>query len=184
MPGSRLLASMLLLGALTGCGDDAEPAPAAEPSLGAQSPTASAPPGKPMDGLERPVARQLGPRLEDDGLDLAYVDCPRWAGSVPAALTCKGYVDGVVGKVKVELSRGERSRVEFDAWLDHGVVATTRLVERLEDEGYVDVDCGPTPAYPARLGMRIVCRAQHDQGVEHVVATVTDRFGHVQIASY
>lgn len=183
MPRSRWLASLLLLGALAGCADDPEPAPAGEPRLGAPSPDVSAPPEQPMDDLERPVADQLAPRLEDDGLTLEYVECPRWRGAVPSTLTCKGYVDGIVGKVKVELSRGPR-QVEFDAWLAQGVVATTRLVERLEREGYAGVDCGATPAYPARLGMRIVCRVRGKDEVSHVVATVTDPAGHVQIAGY
>lgn len=184
MTRSRRLAPLLLLAALAGCADDAGTVPGEEPSLGAQSPAASTPPRAPMDDLERPVAERLAPRLEDDGLTLEYVDCPRWSGGVPDVLTCKGYVDGVVGAVRVELSGEDRESVEFDAWLDHGVVATERLVERLEAEGYVEVDCGPTPAYPARLGMRIVCRVRGEDDVLHVVATVTDRAGHVQIASY
>lgn len=180
---SRWLASLLLLPAVAGCADDSDSAPVEEPSLGAPSPAVSAPPDKPMDDLERPVAERLAPRLEDDGLTLQYVACPRWSGTVPATLTCEGYVDGVVGEVKVELSDGG-GQVEFDAWLVRGVVATTRLVERLEHEGFAGVDCGPTPAYPARLGLRIVCRVRGEQDVSHVVATVTDRAGHVQIAAY
>jgi len=137
-----------------------------------------------MDDLERPVHTRLAPRLEDDGLTLEYVDCPRWSGTVPAALQCEAYVDGVVGEVAVELSRGAGGGVQFDAWLDHGVVATTRLVERLEGEGYSDVDCGRTAAYEARLGTRIVCSVRDDDEASHVVATVTDRGGHVQIEDY
>jgi len=137
-----------------------------------------------MDDLEQPVAQRLASRLEDDGLTLEYVECPPWSGKVPTVLECKGYVDGVVGEVVVELSHRERGRVEFDARLEAGVLAMTRLVERLEREGYRDVDCGPTRAYPARVGMRIRCRAHKGDEAAHVVATVVDRHGAVRIQDY
>lgn len=183
MPSSRWFASLLLLGALVACGEEVD-TPTEAPRLGAQDPPTSAAPETPMNDLEEPVHTRLAPRLEDDGLTLEYVDCPRWSGTVPAVLECKAYVDGVVGEVEVELSKGPGGRVEFDAWLDHGVVATTRLVERLESEGYTDVDCGSTAAYAARLGTRIVCSVREGDDASHVVATVTDRVGHVQIEDY
>jgi hypothetical protein len=137
-----------------------------------------------MDDLEQPVAESLAPRLEDDGLTLEYVECPPWAGALPAVLECKGYVDGVVGEVVVELSRRAGGRVDFDARLGEGVLAMTRLVDQLEAEGYRDVDCGGSPAYPARVGMRIGCRAHRDGRARHVVATVVDRRGAVRIEDY
>jgi hypothetical protein len=179
--------SLLLLGALAACGDEpsgtADPV-RAEPSLGAPAASSVSPPAEPMDRVEEPVAERLAPSLEDEDLTLEYVDCPRWDGVLPASLVCKGYVDGVLGEVDVELTQGRGGHVEFDAWLDHGVVATTRLVRRLEDEGYTDVDCGPRAAYPAAPGLRIVCRGHADGEVEHVVATVVDHDGSVRIEDY
>jgi hypothetical protein len=180
-------ASLLLLGLLAACGDD--PGDSAgpsrtEPSLGAPAPSSATPPPEPMDHVEEPVATRLAPSLEHENLTLEYVDCPRWDGVLPANLVCKGYVDGVVGEVDVELTEGRNGHVEFDAWLDHGVVATTRLVRRLEDEGYTDVDCGPLPAYPAEPGLRIVCRGRAEGEAAHVVATVVDHDGSVRIEDY
>ncbi len=134
-----------------------------------------------MDDLEQPVAERLRSRLEGDGLTLEYVDCPRWTGDAPSTLTCKGYVDGVVGEVDVELARATDGRTEFEAWLGEGVLATQRLVARLEREGYTAVDCGATPAYPARLGMMMVCRVEENGSTGYLVATVTDRRGAVRI---
>jgi hypothetical protein len=180
-------APLLLLGVLAACGDDpgdtAVPA-RAEPSLGAPAPSSATPPAQPMDHVEEPVADQLAPRLADEDLTLEYVECPRWSGDLPASLVCKGYVDGVLGEVDVELTEGRDGRVEFDAWLDHGVVATARLVRRLEDEGYTDVDCGALAAYPAEPGLRIVCRGHTEGSSEHVVATVVDHDGRVRIEDY
>jgi hypothetical protein len=179
--------SLLLLGALAACGGepgDTADAERSEPSLGAAAPSSAPPPAEPMDQVEKPVAERLAPSLEDEDLTLEYVDCPRWDGVLPASLVCEGYVDGVLGEVDVELTEGRRGHVEFDAWLDHGVVATTRLVRRLEDEGYTDVDCGPRPAYPATPGLRIVCRGHAEGETEHVVATVVDHDGSVRIEDY
>jgi hypothetical protein len=187
MRRSHWAASLLFLGTLAGCGDDpdasADPS-AAQPSLGAPAPSSVAPPAQPMDRVEKPVAEQLAPRLEDENLTLEYVDCPRWNGDLPASLVCEGYLDGVVGEVDVELTEGRDGHVEFDAWLDNGVVATTRLVQRLEAEGYTRVDCGALPAYPATPGLRIVCRGTTEGRVEHVVATVVDADGGVRIEDY
>ena len=190
MPGMRCVASLLLLfaillGGLLGCGNDDEAAPAGpKPSLGAPRPVPSATPHEAMDDLEQPVAHRLAPRLLDDGLTLQYVECPRWSGAVPVVLECKGYVDGVVGTVVVELSRRTAGRVEFDARLEEGVLAVRRLEQRLERGGYTGVDCGGTRAYPARAGMRISCTAHKGEHLSHVVATVVDRRGAVRIEDY
>lgn len=190
MSRSRWVASLLLLGVLSGCeGEPAEraavdPPETAAPSPGASAPPPSKPPRAPMDSLEQPVAERLAPRLEDDGLDLEYVECPGRPAGVPARLACKGYVDGVVGDVEVELSQGEGGRVDFDASLEGGVLATTRLVERLEAEGYAEVDCGETPAYPSEVGLRIVCSVRADDLPTYVVAEVTDPDGAVRIEEY
>lgn len=183
MKGSRWVASLLLLVALPACGDGPKPA-RPDLRLGAPGPETSAPPHNGMDDLERPVAKRLRPRLEDDGLTLQHVECPRWSGAVPTALRCRAYVDGVVGEVVVKLTDRAAGRVEFDAYLRQGVLATPRLVARLEKDGYRGVDCGRTPAYPARVGMRIVCRVHQDGEVSHVVATVVDRHGAVRIEGY
>jgi hypothetical protein len=184
MPGSRWVASLLVAGALAACADDgSERRAAPAPSIGAESPVASATPSRPMDRLEQPVADRLAPRLRDEGLTLEYVDCPRWSGSRRVVMRCKGYVDGVVGEVEVELSE-HRGHLEFDAWLSRGVVATSRLVERLQDQGHTSVDCGEVPAYPARQGMTIVCRVEDAGVTSHVVATVTGRSGAVEIERY
>lgn len=184
----RLAAGLLAVVALSGCGAD-EPGGSEQvaedtPRLGAPAPTPSTPPDQPMDDLEQPVADRLAPRLAREGLTLQHVACPPWTGSVPITLECKGYVDGVVADVDVALTDGVGDRVDFDAELGEGVVATGRLVARLEAEGYADVDCGPTPAYPARLGMRLVCRVHDEAETTYVVATVTDRSGAVKIEDY
>lgn len=177
-----LLPALVTLAALSGCADGSEQARVRD--LGGPAPTPSAVPSEPMDRLEQPVADRLAPRLDQEGLTLEYVDCPVWSGDVPDDVRCEGYVDGVVGEVEVRLSRGVRGVVQFDAWLDEGIVATSRLVTRLEREGWNAVDCGPTPAYPARAGLRITCRVHEGGTAAYVVATVTDRRGEVQIEEY
>ncbi|HLN75441.1 MAG TPA: hypothetical protein VK204_00270 [Nocardioidaceae bacterium] len=180
---SLTLLSVLTL--LVGCtGEDPAPAPREPPRLGAPSPTPSATPSRPMDGLERSVAGRLASRLHREGLSLEYVDCPPWKGSSRSALRCRGYVDGVVVPVGVKLSRGASGNTEFDAWLGAGILATSRLTDRLQREGYSDVDCGSVAAYPARLGTRIVCRVTKDGNSRYLVATVTDRHGAVRIQDY
>lgn len=182
MRGPRRVVPLLLLAALAACQDGA--AGDRSPRLGGATPTPSAAPERPMDHLEQPVAARLAPRLARTGLTLEYVDCPPWPGEVPFHAACHGYVDGVVGEVEVRLSQGAGGGVEFDAWLSEGVVATSRLVDRLEEEGWHGVDCGPTPAYPARTGLRIVCRVHEGGTASYVVATVTDRRGEVRIRDY
>jgi len=137
-----------------------------------------------MNRLETAVTQRLNTRLGDDGLRLQHVDCPHWDGTVPHHLRCEGYVDGVVGEVGVDLAKGDGGRIEFDAELGDGVVATTRLVDRLGHEGYADVRCGRDAAYPAEPGLRIVCRGRRDGETVHVVATVTDHHGAVKIEDY
>lgn len=137
-----------------------------------------------MDYLEKAVDEHLASRLDDEGLSLRYVDCPHWDGRAPSTLTCKGYVDGVVAQVTVALSRGAHGGTEFDAWLEEGVVSTGRLVDRLERQGYTRVRCGSVPAYPARVGMRIVCRVNERGRSAYLVATVIDRHGAVRIQDY
>lgn len=176
-----LLGSLAVLGA---CSSEDPPAATRKPRLGAPSPTTSTPPAGPMDMVERSVAKRLASRLEDEALTLEYVDCPPRKAERPSALTCTGYVDGLVVPVGVQLSRGGHGGTEFDAWLGEGIVATARLVGRLEREGYAHVDCGSVRAYPARLGMRIVCRVRRHGGVGYLVATVTDRHGAVRIQDY
>jgi hypothetical protein len=183
MPGSRWVASLLLLG-VVGCTHVQEPAAGPQAHLGASRLTPSPTPKQAMDDLERPVAQRLAPRLQDDGLTLQYVDCPSWSGAVPVVLRCKGYVDGVVGEVLVQLTHRAGGRVEFDARLGKGVLAMTRLVRRLQREGYGNVDCGSRPAYPTHIGMHIVCSVQRGGEVHHVVATVVDRNGAVRIERY
>jgi hypothetical protein len=176
---------LLLLVVLGACDGDsgAEPADPA-PRPGARAPVPSTPPARPMDALEQPVADRLAPELRDEGLSLEYVDCPAWPGEVPFETECTGYVDGVAGEVEVVLSHGHGGAVEFDARLAEGVVATSRLVDRLEREGWTGVDCGSTSAYPARLGLRIVCRVHEGGTASYVVATVTDRRGEVEIEDH
>jgi len=168
--------------ACTGCGAQ-ERAPTAPRHLAVGGPAfpRATPPSGEMSGWEHRVAARLGQRLErDDGLSLDHLSCPR-VDHTPARLTCDGYVDGVVGQVRVRLWRWRRGGVEFDAVLRSGVVSTANLVARLSPAGGGRVDCGPTPAYPARVGSRIVCAVSREGGPAYVVATVTDRSGTVEI---
>lgn len=175
---------LLVLSACGGDGDGQGDGDAASPPLGAASPPRLTPPAEALDDVEKPVMDRLAPRVRKDGLHLEHVDCPGWGGHLPARLRCRAWVDGVLGSVQVRLHRGTDERVEFDAWFHDGVVATSRLVRKLTDEGYDRVDCGPVRAYPARVGMRIVCRVQSDGESGHVVATVTDRSGVVRVQDY
>ena len=179
----RRVAPLLVLAVLAGCSDG--PAGDRRPgSVGGPSSAPSPTPQIPMDRLEQGVADRLADRLARQGLTLEYVDCPPWSGTVPLTVLCDGYVDGVVGEIEVRLSDGGDGRVEFDAELTAGVVATSRLVRRLEQEGWTGVDCGPRAAYPASPGLRIVCRVHRDGSAQHVAATVTGRRGRVSIEAY
>jgi hypothetical protein len=189
MRARRRLVPPVLLGAvlsgLVACGPEPEPgAPEPAPRLGGPDSAPATPPARPMDQLESSVAERLDSELHDDGLSLQHVSCPDWDGTVPYHLSCDGYVAGVVGEVEVDLMEGTGESVEFDAELGDGVVATSRLVVRLRAEGYTDVRCGPVAAYPARPGLRIVCRVREGGRVSHVVATVVDRSGAVRIEDH
>lgn len=184
MRGRHGVATLVLLGIVGGCTGGTGEAAGEPPRLGGPRPTPSAAPAEPMDHLEQPVADRLAVQVRDEGLTLEHVSCPSWGGAVPAQLECAGYVDGVVADVRVELTPGAGGEVEFDAWLDAGVVATAKLVDRLEREGFAGVRCGDVPAYPARVGLRLVCRVRDDAGTSYVVATVTDVDGSVEIEDY
>lgn len=162
---------------LTGCAP-ASP-PGTEPVAGGPTPTRETPPAAPMDGVERSVTEVLAARVRDDGLTLQYLSCPDWHRRLPAGLTCTGWFDGVQGTVAVRLHAGRNHSVVYDATLTRGVVATNLLVARLLEDGYVDVDCGTRPAYPATVGENVVCLVTRDGEHGHVVATVTDPDGSV-----
>ena len=180
---SGVLAGVLLPLLVAACASGtAEPAALPSLALGGPSSAPVSPPPGAMDGLERPVAARLSDRLHEEGLTLEHVECPRWHGRVPARLACTAYVDGVIGEVRVELSRGAGGGVEFDARMVSGVVSTGRLVDRLVAAGWEDVDCGPAAAYPAVVGSQIVCLVHRGAAASHVVATVTDRRGEVSVA--
>lgn len=185
MPVVRAVAPLILLATVTvaGCGGGTESG-RRPPQVGAPSPTHASVPAEPMDRLENPVADQLRPRLAEEGLSLEYVDCPPWAGSVPHSVECRAFVDGLVAQVQVRLAEDDHGGVAFDAWLEDGLVATSRLVNRLEEEGWHTVDCGSAAAYPARPGLEIVCRVHRGGTADYVVATVVDRRGGVRIADY
>jgi hypothetical protein len=100
-------------------------------------------------------------------------------------MTCRGYLDGLVGAVRLDLRAAVHGRaVDFDARLEQGVVATRVLERTLRDLGWSGSDCGAAAAYPARVGAEIVCRVVRTGASRYVVATVTDRAGAVAIADY
>lgn len=169
--------------ACTGCADQEEDAPdrPRQVAVGGPAFDAATPPPGPMSAWERKVRTRLGRQLRDDGLTLDHLACPE-VQHTPARLTCDGYVDGVVAQVHVRLARWHDGTVEFDAELGDGVVSTANLADRLAAGASGPVDCGRTPAYPARVGARIVCSVRRADGTAYVVATVTDRSGAVEIA--
>ena len=174
------VAGLALLGGCTsGSADTTGPAP----SLGAPTPSRRTTPAEPMDRLERPVARMLARQIASDGLTLEYLDCPPWDGIVPSRLTCRAYVDGLLATAQVRLAMGAPGQApDVDAWLGDGVIATDSLEDTLRRQGWGGPDCGPAPAYPARVGSRIVCRVSRDGQVRYVAATVRSRAGAVTIA--
>jgi hypothetical protein len=190
--GSALLLPLLLGAVLSGCDSDpaARHAPSARPAatptaLGGPPPPQTSPPGRPMDGLERPVHHRLAAQVAGQGLTLTYLDCPRWDGTVPTRMVCKGYVDGLVARVAVHLRAAvEGKAVGFDARLLDGVIATRKLERTLRHQGWSRADCGDVPAYPAKVGSRIVCHVHRRGDDRYVVATVSDRSGAVMIADY
>jgi hypothetical protein len=192
LPVAAVLAVLLLV---AGCTDGAPArsasAPGASgggtpaPRLGGRLPRATPAPRQAMDRLERPVALRLARQVAHEGLTLSYLDCPRWDGKVPSAMTCRGYLDGLVGVVRVDLRAAVRGRaVSFDARLVHGVIATRVLERTLAGQGRTRADCGDAAAYPAHVGDRIVCRVTRGAVSRYVVATVADRAGEVTIAAY
>ncbi len=185
--------TVLALSVLPGCtADEAPPRPAAAasptvaPSLGAASAAKSAAgPGPKMDKLERPVAKRLAAQIGRQGLTLSSLDCPAWDGTVPEQMTCRAYVDDLVVPVKVDLRAAVQGKaVSFDAELAGGVIATQRLEETLAEQGGSAPDCGEVRAYPAEVGLEIVCRITRDDQERYVVATVSDRSGRVMISDY
>ena len=187
-----LLAALALAAVLlAGCtghrsdgGSDAADAQRPAPPLGGPVPPTTAPPAARMDRVERPVALELSRQVTADGLTLDYVDCPDWDGAVPRRMSCRGFVDGVVAVVRVEMSAGPNRSVLFAARITGGVVATERLERTLTRSGSTHPSCGRVPAYPARPGSRIVCRVTRGGRHQYLVATVTDRSGHVRITGY
>jgi hypothetical protein len=184
--------AVITTGVLAGCTRDRSEdrqqgnasTPARAPALGGPTPRPHRPPSRAMDPLERSVAERLAGRIAADDLRLGYLDCPHWDGTVPSALTCKGYVEGLVALVRVRVRGAAGRGVSFDAQLGSGMVATRRVERMLRDNGWEVADCGHVPAYPARVGMRIVCRVQRDARDEFVVATVRSHAGRVTVADY
>ena len=163
--GTALLLPLLAGAVLTGCDDApaARPAASAHPAatptaLGGPRAAETSPPSTPMDDLERPVHRRLAAQISGQGLTLTYLDCPRWDGTVPTRMVCKGYVDGLVARRKLERT--------------------------LRRQGWTRADCGDVPAYPAKVGSRIVCHVHRGGDDRYVVATVSDRSGAVMIGDY
>ncbi len=199
-PTRVLVLALLLPLAGTGCsaGPSGTTVPAHDPVSDSTSAPASAPaspvprpggpsfrpvpvPSAPMDRLERPIAARLAARAARDGLTLDYLACPSWDGRMPERIRCTGYFDGVTASVRVRLTSLPGGSVGFDANIGKGVVSTHRLVEQLRGRGYRDVDCGDRAAYPARVGLRLVCAVSRHGHRSFVVATVTSRAGGVTI---
>jgi hypothetical protein len=185
---ATLAVAAVLLSGCTGHASDAASSAAdarrPAPPLGGPVAPSSTPPARGMDGVERPVAHVLARTIAADGLTLEYLDCPHWDGTVPGRMRCRGYVDGLVAVVRVDVWSGTHRSVRFGARIDEGVVATRRLERTLVRLGSSHPTCGGVPAYPARPGSRIVCRVTRQGRHQYLVATVTDRSGHVRITGY
>ena len=179
------LATLALGAACTGgdppaAGAADSPAPAARPVGGpAVDPVPT--PGAAMSRLERPVAARIAAVARRQGLTLDYLDCPAWDHAMPGRMTCRGWFDGVTADVLLRLHRVSGGSVVFDARIGAGVIATRALVRRLRERGEEQVDCGNVPAYPARVGLEVVCRTGPADAPGYVTATVTDAKGSVAI---
>jgi len=188
VPVLVLTCGVVLVAGCSGADPAAEPArssPTTGPALGG-SPTPDAqPPEAEMDRLERQVHERLAAQIAGQGLTLQYLDCPHWDGKVPSRMTCRGFVDGVVARVAVQLRAAVAGKaVGFDAELLDGVIATRNLERTLHEQGWQRPDCGSRAAYPARVGSRIVCGVWRAAVRRYVVATVSSRSGAVMIADY
>jgi hypothetical protein len=137
-----------------------------------------------MTRLERPIAARLAHEAAAEGLGLDYLRCPPWDGRMPHRLRCTGWFDGVRAPVLVRLTTLAGGSLGFDARIGPGVVATANLVEELRTHGYTHVDCGDRPAYPSRVGLRLVCGVTEHGTRRYVVATVGSRSGAVSIRDY
>ncbi len=181
-------AAVLLTGGCSGSPSPtvADTAPSVvPPALGAPTPARSAVPDHPMNRWERPLAARLARQVRAQGLTLDYLDCPSWDGSVPSAMSCWAWVDGLRVRVRVLLRAAAPGKeVGFDARLGAGLVATRSLEDTLRGQGWTSADCGDVPAYPARVGTRIVCAVQRPGLERYVVATVRSRAGAVVITDY
>jgi hypothetical protein len=187
VPLALALVALLAQGC-TGTSEDKPSAASASmpaPSLGGVAPHRHPEPTAPMGRLEQQVAARLARQVASQGLTLSYLDCPHWDGRVPARMTCRAYLDGLVVPVRVHLHAVvEGQAVGFDAELADGVIATRKLEETLRRQGWSDPDCGAVAAYPAVAGARIVCRVHRDGASRYVVATVANHAGRVMITDY
>ncbi|MDQ3615765.1 MAG: hypothetical protein M3393_03910 [Actinomycetota bacterium] len=179
---STVLVGLLLAGC-AGNGGTAGTATDPGPTPGGPLGATTKPPSHPMNRLEKPIAEELSGQVAGQGLSLDYLDCPRWNGRVPQQMTCRGYLDGVSAGVSVKLTQ-RTTRIEFDAKLQDGVLATASLVRRLRSDGYTGIDCGDRPAYPTVVGSELICSVHESGQKKHVVAEVLDRSGAVQIRDY
>ena len=186
---ARLVATALVLPVLAlglaGCTSD-QPRTAAHlaratPTPGGPSTAPDPAPVGPMSPLEQAVAARLRGVARHHGLLLQHLRCPAWDHRMPGRVRCTGWFSGVRADVQVRLTRVAGGSLLFDAWIGDGVVATRQLVRRLEQRGATDVDCGATAAYPARVGLRIVCAGGPVAHRHYWVATVTDTSGSVRI---
>lgn len=188
---SRALTCLLLVLA-TGCtsgttGSAPDPSstltPSSTPRVGGAT-TRAPHPGRPMSRMERYIAGKLASKVVDEGLDLEYLDCPTWGRRMPHTINCEGFFNGVVGEVEVRLDATAGGLVAYDAKLTNGVISTRKLVERLEADGYRQVNCGDAPAYPADVGSEVVCSVDKVGDRVFVVARVSDLSGGVLIREY
>ena len=176
------VAVLLLCGCTEGRPTSRSDAQPGGPRLGGGTPVQQEPPPEEMNSLERPVAQRLAQQIASDGLTLEHLDCPAWDRRLPGRMMCKGYVDGLVARVRVDLAASKQGGVTFAARLTDGVVATRKLERTLLRQGWTGPDCGEVAAYPARLGSRIRCRVTRSGRPRYLVATVDDRAGGVSIA--